>query len=62
MIVCVCNRLNETRIRAAITAGADTPEEVYRACGAERKCGRCRETIVEMLEEAPSDRRLLQPA
>lgn len=54
MIVCVCNRLNETRIRAAIAGGAETPCEVYTRCGVERNCGRCEETIVEMLDEAQS--------
>src|ERR1700733_13449156 len=51
MIVCVCNRLNETRIRSAIEAGAPTPEAVYSGCGVKRNCGRCQETIAEMLDE-----------
>ena len=52
MIVCVCNRVNEARIRAAIAHGADTPDEVYAGCGVERNCGRCQETIENMLDEA----------
>jgi bacterioferritin-associated ferredoxin len=52
MIVCVCNRLNEIRIRAAIAGGAETPCEVYAGCGVERNCGRCQETIEDMLDEA----------
>jgi len=51
MIVCVCNRLNESRIRWAIAAGAETPLEVYAGCGVERNCGRCQDTIAEMLDE-----------
>ena len=50
MIVCVCNRLNETRIQCAIDAGAQTPEAVYAGCGVKRNCGRCQETIAEMLD------------
>ena len=50
MIVCVCNRLNETRIRCAIEAGAQTPEAVYAGCGVRRNCGRCQETIADMLD------------
>ena len=52
MIVCVCNRLNETRVRAAIGSGAGSADEVYTRCGVERNCGRCQETIDVMLDEA----------
>jgi bacterioferritin-associated ferredoxin len=52
MIVCVCNRLGETRVWAAIDQGAETPEQVYAGCGVERNCGRCQETIEDMLDEA----------
>jgi bacterioferritin-associated ferredoxin len=51
MIVCVCNRLNESRICMAIEAGAATPDDVYSGCGVKRNCGRCQETIAEMLKE-----------
>jgi len=51
MIVCVCNRLNESRIFRAIDDGAQTPEAVYAGCGVKRNCGRCQETIAEMLEQ-----------
>jgi bacterioferritin-associated ferredoxin len=52
MIVCVCNRVNETRIYRAIDDGAKTPEAVYAGCGVKRNCGRCQETIAGMLDEA----------
>jgi bacterioferritin-associated ferredoxin len=58
MIVCVCNRLNESRIHAAIAGGADTPLEVYAGCGVKRNCGRCQETIAEMLDQAKAEDRL----
>jgi bacterioferritin-associated ferredoxin len=51
MIVCVCNRLNEDRIRTAIQGGAGCSDEVYARCGARKNCGRCQETIEEMLGE-----------
>jgi bacterioferritin-associated ferredoxin len=54
MIVCVCNRLNEAKIWGAIDSGAQTPEAVYAGCGVKRNCGRCQETIEEMLD---ADRR-----
>jgi bacterioferritin-associated ferredoxin len=55
MIVCVCNRLNDTRIRAACEAGPKRAEDVYGLCGTKRKCGRCQETIAEMLDETRAE-------
>src|ERR1700679_1918576 len=55
MIVCVCNRLNDTRIRAACEAGPACASEVYALCGVKRNCGRCQDTIAEMLEEARAE-------
>jgi len=54
MIVCVCNRLNEDRIRSAIDGGACRSEDVYALCGVRKNCGRCQETIEEMLDEKPA--------
>jgi bacterioferritin-associated ferredoxin len=54
MIVCVCNRLNENRIRTAIDGGACSSEDVYTLCGVRKNCGRCQETIEEMLDEKPA--------
>jgi bacterioferritin-associated ferredoxin len=51
MIVCVCNRLNESRIGAAL-AGARSADEVYTRCGVRKNCGRCQETIEDMLEDS----------
>jgi bacterioferritin-associated ferredoxin len=55
MIVCVCNRLNDTRIRAACEAGPARAEDVYALCGVKRNCGRCQETIAEILDETQSE-------
>ena len=52
MIVCVCNRLNDQRIGAAICGGADCADEVYARCGVRKNCGRCQETIEGMLEKS----------
>ena len=52
MIVCVCNRLNEQRIGAAICDGAECADDVYARCGVRKNCGRCQETIEGMLEES----------
>jgi bacterioferritin-associated ferredoxin len=54
MIVCVCNRLNESRIHAAIESGACCSDEVYARCGVKKNCGRCQKTIEKMLDENPA--------
>ncbi|HTQ13973.1 MAG TPA: (2Fe-2S)-binding protein [Rhizomicrobium sp.] len=51
MIVCVCNRLNEARIRAACEAGPRHASEVYGLCGVKRNCGKCQDMIAGMLDE-----------
>jgi bacterioferritin-associated ferredoxin len=51
MIVCVCNRLNEQRVGAAIACGVDCADDVYARCGVRKNCGRCQETIESLLEE-----------
>jgi bacterioferritin-associated ferredoxin len=51
MIVCVCNRLNEERVRTAINSGACCSDEVYARCGVRKNCGKCQETIEIMLDE-----------
>jgi bacterioferritin-associated ferredoxin len=56
MIVCVCNRLNEAKIRAAVASGAASPHEVYAHNGVRRNCGRCQETIEAMLGDAETPR------
>jgi len=62
MIVCVCNRLNEAKIRGAISCGAASPDQVYARCGVRRKCGTCHETIEELLLQARENQDLLQAA
>jgi bacterioferritin-associated ferredoxin len=57
MIVCVCNRLNEARIRAAAKAGVSIAEDVYSHCGVERNCGTCLQEIEAILDaECPATR------
>ena len=62
MIVCVCNRLNEAKIRGAIAQGAASPDQVYAGCGVNRKCGTCHETIQALLQEAREAETHLQAA
>ena len=62
MIVCVCNRLNDTKIRGAIACGAASTDQVYAHHGAKKVCGTCQETIQAMLNQAQEAQEQLQAA
>lgn len=51
MIVCVCNRLNEKKIKTAIQGGACTPGSVHAANGAKVCCGMCVPDITSMISK-----------
>ena len=51
MIVCLCRRVSDRTIRAAIADGASNVQEVGAACRAGTGCGACHETIEDMLHE-----------
>lgn len=51
MIVCVCNRLNECKIREAAVCGATSPDQVYAHHGVRKVCGSCQETIKALIED-----------
>ena len=55
MIVCICRRVSENTIRAAIRDGAETIDAVGSACRAGTGCGACHETICEMIAEQQAD-------
>jgi bacterioferritin-associated ferredoxin len=55
MIVCSCNVLSDHDVRAAVTAGPDTPrtaKQVYGCLGCSAECGRCARTIKQIMSEA----------
>ncbi|MGO9135007.1 MAG: bacterioferritin-associated ferredoxin [Methylovirgula sp.] len=54
MIVCSCNVLSDTKIRASIQGdgGARTPGAVYRCLGCSPNCGRCVVTVQRLISEA----------
>ena len=52
MIVCSCNILSDTAIRAAATEHAPhRVSQVYACLGCRAECGRCAATIVSILRE-----------
>jgi bacterioferritin-associated ferredoxin len=50
MIVCVCHGVCEKRLQAVVEAGATTPEQVERQCGAGGDCGACRSDVERVIE------------
>ena len=57
MIVCMCNRVNDGKIRAAIAAGAKTPPEVFKKLGVRRSCGQCSDEIENLLATAKAEKK-----
>lgn len=53
MYVCICNAVRESEVRQAIEqGGAATAAEVYARLGVTPACGRCADTICEMLDQS----------
>jgi bacterioferritin-associated ferredoxin len=51
MIVCVCKRISDSHIRAAISAGADSFEAVQAQLGLSTCCGRCEDFARGLVSE-----------
>jgi bacterioferritin-associated ferredoxin len=51
MWVCLCKGVNDRQIRAAINAGARTPEEISARCRAATGCGGCLPEVCRMLSD-----------
>lgn len=41
MVVCVCNAIRESQVRAAAREGAESACQAYRSLGCQAKCGQC---------------------
>ena len=50
MYVCLCRRVTDRKVNAAIEAGASDSDEVTRRCGAGSRCGGCVPLIEELFE------------
>lgn len=51
MIVCICNNVNVTKIKASIDAGADTLEALRETTGAAACCGKCQFKVNRVLQQ-----------
>jgi assimilatory nitrate reductase catalytic subunit len=50
MIVCVCKAVCERELEQLVEAGAESPEQIERHCGAGGDCGSCRPDIERIIE------------
>ncbi len=41
MVVCVCNAIRETDVRAAARGGCQDPQSAYASLGRRPRCGQC---------------------
>ncbi|HEU0238967.1 MAG TPA: (2Fe-2S)-binding protein [Micromonosporaceae bacterium] len=60
MYTCICERVRESDVRAAIRRGARTEESVGDACGAGTGCGTCLDRICELIEDIEGEDRLVR--
>jgi bacterioferritin-associated ferredoxin len=54
MYVCICNGLNDRRIRAAAAESGGSAAEVYKALGCRPQCGRCVPLVGDIARESAS--------
>ena len=52
MIVCVCKAVNDRAIRRAVAEGHDTFDELQFELGVGSQCGKCVESVCEVLFDA----------
>lgn len=51
MYTCICERVRECEVRAAIRLGAHTEQSVGNSCGAGTNCGSCLDRICDLIDE-----------
>ena len=51
MYVCVCKAVPQKCVQDAIEGGAETREDVTKACGAGGDCGSCHRYIEKMIDQ-----------
>ena len=60
MYVCICNAVTDTDIRNAVETGVRNMRQLTQATGCSSTCGCCRETAVEILQQALTESRGFQ--
>jgi bacterioferritin-associated ferredoxin len=55
VIVCICQRLSDRKIRESISGGARTAGAVFRAAGCAPRCGSCLPIVKTMVAEGSRD-------
>jgi bacterioferritin-associated ferredoxin len=53
--VCICARVRECEVRAAIRCGARSEEAVTDLCGAGASCGTCLDQVADLIGEESTD-------
>lgn len=51
MIVCVCNNVNDSSVKASIDAGAASIEAICEVTGAGACCGKCQFKVNRVLQQ-----------
>ena len=51
MIVCVCNAISETEVRAAAARGCRSPEAAYATYDCEPQCGCCLDYAQDIIDD-----------
>lgn len=51
MVVCVCNAIKESDVRAAVRKGASCPRSAYETLGRRPRCGQCLPFARTIIEE-----------
>jgi bacterioferritin-associated ferredoxin len=51
MIVCHCHAVNDRAIRQVVREGACSYRQVALACQAGRRCGGCRPSVLQVIDE-----------
>ena len=51
VIVCHCHAVNDRAIRQAVREGACSYRQVALACQAGRRCGGCRPSVLQVIDE-----------
>lgn len=52
MIICSCNVIRDSDIRAAVRRGCKSSDDAYRSMGCDFQCGGCRDMADEIVEDA----------